>query len=153
MKHLRFMLLALGIGLAPLALQAQTTMAKKKAESPQPIASDVTSDQVSEELQEAADALSNLKLADKAGRLMALMALLATVFKLMVSGLKVAGTIGFFVRTEKQAVVIRMLTLALGGGVFFFTNVVAGMPWWEALFLAMSGPFSIVIHEFSKLTK
>lgn len=122
-------------------------------QDPKPNPGNVTADQVSQELQDAADALAAVKMADKAGRLMAILALLATVFKLMVSGLRVMGTIGFFVKTDKQSTFIRLFTLVLGGCVFFFSSIVGGMPWWEALFLALSGPMSMIVHEYSKLLR
>jgi hypothetical protein len=52
---------------------------------------------------------------------------------------------------EKQGAVIRITTLVLGIVVYGVSTVVSGVPWWEALFLSLSGPGAMVVHEYSAL--
>jgi hypothetical protein len=109
----------------------------------------VSIEQVSDELQDAFQAVQDARAADRAGRLAAMMAALAAAFKLLLSLVKVAG--GLSIWKKRQAAIIRLVTLVLGIGVFGISSIVAGMPWWEALFLSLSGPGAMVVHEYSRL--
>ena len=109
----------------------------------------VTYDEVSADVQAAIDAVANARSADRTTRLAAIMAVLALLFKLMLSGIKLAG--GLSIWGERQWSVIRISTLCLGIAVYFASSIVGGMPWWEAFFLALSGPGSMVVHEYTQL--
>jgi hypothetical protein len=93
--------------------------------------------------------VKDLKSGEHAGELVAWMALLAAIFKLLISLLKMAST--WF--KEKGKNYIRIATLVLGGGLFIVLTIGAGKEWWEALILALSGPMSLAIHEITKLVK
>lgn len=108
-------------------------------------------EQVSSEVQDAIRAVADIRSADRAGKLAGVMALLAALFKLLLSSVKAMGLLTFWRR--RQAAVIRITTLVLGIAVFLMSNLLAGMPWWEALMLSLSGPGSMVVHEYSRLFK
>jgi len=110
---------------------------------------ELTYEELSDDVQTAIAAVSDLRAADRTGRLAALMALLAALFKILLSGVKALK--GFTFWKRRQAATIRITTLMLGIGVFLFSNLMAGMPWWEALMLSLSGPGSMVMHEYSRL--
>lgn len=110
---------------------------------------DMTYDQVTGEVRALVDKVVDARQADKATRLMAWLAALAAIFKLLLSGLKATGLLSLW--KEKQAAVIRITTLLLGIGVYCTTSMVGGMVWYEALFLGLSGPGSMVIHEYSRV--
>lgn len=110
---------------------------------------EVTYENVSADVQATIDAVAAARAADRTTRLAAIMALLATLFKLLLSGVKLAG--GLSIWGERQGAVIRIITLCLGICVYFASSIVAGMPWWEAFFLALSGPGAMVVHEYTQL--
>lgn len=110
---------------------------------------DMTYDQVTDEVKGLVDKVADARVADKATRLMAWLAALAAMFKLLLSAVKALGL--FKLWGEKQAAVIRIVTLLLGIGVYCATSIVGGMIWYEALFLGLSGPGSMVIHEYSRV--
>lgn len=46
---------------------------------------------------------------------------------------------------------MRIVTLLLGLGVFLASNLAAGLPWWQALILSLSGPGATVIDWLGNL--
>ena len=101
---------------------------------------------VAGEVTEVIDTAKNLKsTSEDAGKLVAMSALLAAIFKLLLSLLKL--TSGLF----KNKVVPKLTALSLGLLVYVFANLALGMPWLDALILALSGPGAIVFHEITKL--
>lgn len=87
--------------------------------------------------------------AEEAGKLMGLMALLAAIFKLSMSGLKLTSKV--FFKSDKGKNILKIITLLLGVGTFLVSSMAIGKTWWESLILAMSGPMSMVVHELTKL--
>jgi hypothetical protein len=110
---------------------------------------EMTYDQVSGEVKSLVDKVATARQADKTARLMAWLAALAAIFKLLLSAVKALGLLSLW--KERQAGVIRIITLLLGIGVYCATSIVGGMIWYEALFLGLSGPGSMVIHEYSRV--
>lgn len=112
---------------------------------------EISYDQVSVEVQGVIDAVTNLRAADRAKKLAALMLLLAMLFKVLLSGVKALGALSIW--PERKAAIIRFTTLILGVIVYSVANLLGGVPWWEALALSLSGPFSMIVHEYSRLFK
>lgn len=110
---------------------------------------EMTYEQVSGEVRTLVDKVAAARQAEKTARLMAWLAALAAIFKLLLSAVKALGLLSLW--KEKQAAVIRITTLLLGIGVYCATSIVGGMVWYEALFLGLSGPGSMVIHEYSRV--
>jgi len=86
--------------------------------------------------------------AAKTGRLLILFALLAAVFKLLLSVVKVINP---WFGSDKGKKALRITTLVLGLGTYLVTNLAMKMPWYEAIWLACSGPGALMIHELSML--
>lgn len=150
------LMLAAGLGsamLVPSGLLAQ--------EDPKPLTpteevqrlvdGEISYDQVSVEVQSVIDAVTNLRTADRAKKLAALMLLLATLFKVLLSGVKGLGALSIW--PDRKAAIIRFTTLILGVVVYSVANLLGGVPWWEALALSLSGPCSMIVHEYSRLFK
>ena len=111
----------------------------------------LTYEEASGDVQAIFDKVAAAQKADATARLAAWLAALAALFKLLLSAVKAVG--GFTFWKERQSAVIRMTTLFLGVGVYFVSSLVGGMPWYEALLLSLSGPGSMIVHEYSKLFK
>lgn len=110
---------------------------------------EISYDQVSNETKAVLEAVTALRAADRAGKLAALGLLLAALFKLLLSAVKATGALSIW--KDRQAAVIRFTTLLLGVAVYSVSNLIAGVPWWEALALSLSGPGSMIVHEYSRL--
>ena len=97
---------------------------------------------------EVAAAVKNYQDAKKAGDKTAIrlgiMALLAAVFKILLSVLKFTSD---FWKGTKGKLVLRLSTLVLGVAVFFTAHMAAGESWVNAGLLAVSGPLAIAVHE------
>ncbi len=78
-------------------------------------------------------------------------AVLAAVFKVVLSAIKMTTTWAGWWSGAKAKTALRTITLALGFGTFLVANIAAGMSWWESLIIGLAGPGSIVVHEYSKL--
>ena len=74
--------------------------------------------------------------------------ILSSVFKILLSGVSMTGP---FWRGRKGKNALKVLTLALGTGVMLFSKMAIGVSWHEAVYLALSGPGAIVIHEITKM--
>lgn len=111
----------------------------------------LTYEEASGDVRSVIDKVAAAQKASAAARLAAWLAALAAAFKLLLSAVKAVG--GFTFWKERQSAVIRMVTLFLGVSVYFVSSIVGGMPWYEALFLSLSGPGSMIVHEYSKLFK
>jgi hypothetical protein len=81
-------------------------------------------------------------------KLLAIFAGLAILFKLLLSLLKVVIKADFW-KGDKAKWIIRCTTAVLGLAVFLCANLGAGVPWLDAVMLGLSGPFAIVVHEFT----
>lgn len=82
--------------------------------------------------------------------------LLAAIFKFLLSAVKLSGRFSDklkeFWATTKGKTILRLSTLVLGAGVMLVSNLAAGVPWLEALFMGIgAGPGSLAIHEVFKL--
>jgi len=86
--------------------------------------------------------------ATKVPKLLAIMGLLAAVFKLLLSFLK---WLSKWWVTKTGKMVLRTVTLVLGVATFFVTSMAMGEPWYNSLLLALSGPGSLALHEISQL--
>lgn len=106
-------------------------------------------DEASGDIKTMIDKVAEAQKADKTMRLTAWLAALAALFKLLLSAVKALGGFNFW--KERQSAVIRIVTLVLGVSVYFVSSMAGGMIWYEALFLSMSGPGAMVIHEYSRL--
>jgi hypothetical protein len=88
------------------------------------------------------------KEADKHVTNLALLALLSAICKVVVSLLRLAMP---FFRSEKSSNAIRFVTLGIGVFVFLFSHLAAGESVLDSIILGACGPFSVVVHEYSKL--
>lgn len=83
---------------------------------------------------------------EKIPMLLAIMALLAAIFKVLLSLLKVMSK---FFKSSKGKTVMRLITVILGFATYLVSSMAMKMPWYEALTLSISGPGALVIHELS----
>jgi hypothetical protein len=83
-----------------------------------------------------------------AGKMAAIAATLAIVLKMLLSAL--AGWKSYFV-TDKGKAYLRLITVGVGFIAFIATNLGFGIPWWQALILALGGPGAILVHELTKI--
>ena len=95
-----------------------------------------------------ADAVKSYKDAKSSGNKLAarlgLMALLAAVFKVLLSCLKFTSE---FWKGDKGKIVLRLSTLVLGIAVALLSHFAAGEDWMSAIMLGISGPLAISFHE------
>jgi hypothetical protein len=103
-----------------------------------------------EQARDIARAIDDVRV-KRTNRLMLWAALLAAIFKLLLSGVKITGGMPDFWKGERGKAALRLTTLGFGGLVYLASTLAMGMSWWEALLLAMSGPASMIIHEYSRL--
>jgi len=90
-----------------------------------------------------------VKTADGAkAKFLTIFAGLAVLFKLLLSLMKVVVKADFW-KGAKAKWIIRCGTAALGLAVFLCANLGAGVPWYDAILMGLSGPFAIVVHEFT----
>lgn len=85
---------------------------------------------------------------DKTQIRLLLMAMLAAIFKLMLSGIKMTSP---FWKGRKGKTVLKLCTLGLGVAVFLTSALAAGEGWWDAFILGLSGPIAVAGHEYTKL--
>lgn len=78
-------------------------------------------------------------------------AVLAAVFKVLISGLRMTGTWEGWWRGKDAKTALRIITVTLGLGTFLMSHLAMGKSWFEALVLGLAGPGAMVIHEYSKL--
>lgn len=108
----------------------------------------VTVNDVVTDAKGVADAVRAYKDAQKAGDKLAirlgLMALLAAIFKVLLSTLKFSSE---FWKGKKGKLVLRISTLVLGIAVTLTAHLAAGETWVSALLLGISGPLAISFHE------
>jgi len=84
------------------------------------------------------------KAGDKTAVRLGFMALLAAVFKILLSLLKFTSD---FWKGTTGKLVLRISTLVLGIAVFLTAHLAAGESWTNAALLAVSGPLAIAVHE------
>lgn len=145
---------------APVASPAATaTVETPKADSatteaaPAPEdAKKITEEDMKEILANADEVLSAYRSVKDANgskaKMFAIFAALAIVFKLLLSLLKVVVKVEFW-KGAKAKWILRCVTAALGLAVFLFASLGTGTPWYDAVVLGLSGPFAIVVHEFT----
>lgn len=85
---------------------------------------------------------------DEAAKKLGLFALITAILKLLLSLLKLTGA---FWKEDRGKWVLRVVTLTLGIVVAVVSSLAAGMPWWDAVFLGLSGPGAVALHEYQKL--
>jgi hypothetical protein len=81
---------------------------------------------------------------DKHAARLALMALLAAVFKILLSCVKFTSE---FWKGKKGKAALRITTLSLGIVVALVSHFAAGESWTSAIMLGVSGPLAISVHE------
>jgi hypothetical protein len=79
--------------------------------------------------------------------------LLGVIFKLLLSGMKVAGKNIAWFKSKDGKRVIKYSTLGLGAAAALCANLAFGMHWMEAAQLLLSGPIAVAIHEYTKDSK
>lgn len=106
-------------------------------------------------LAEAVAVVSNVSEARKSGEgmFLAVAALLALLFKVLLSTLRFFAKEAPWLKTQKGKAWVRMLTLALGALAGFTAALALEMPWTEAFVIGFSGPLSVATHEYSKIAK
>lgn len=82
-------------------------------------------------------------------KFVALMGVIAVILKLIVSLIK-AWKSTFF-KTDRGKAWVRVAVITIGIAIFITTNMGFGIPWWQAVILALGGPLSVAVHEFQKL--
>lgn len=80
--------------------------------------------------------------------ILSIMALLAFVFKGLLSLLKWTST---FWTTPKGKILVQLATVTLAVLVFFASTMAAGENWLNATILCLSGPLAVAVHEYSAL--
>jgi hypothetical protein len=90
-------------------------------------------------------AVTDLKEAKEGAKKGAILLLLVTICKFLLSGVKLAKK--HFWKTRKGKTVLRLSAVGLGLAVLILGKLVAGVDWMDALFYALSGPGAIVAHE------
>jgi hypothetical protein len=85
------------------------------------------------------------------GTMMALALLLAMIFKMLLSLVKVLAKNTKVFAGKKGKAWLKYSTMALGALVGVCANLAFGVGWLDALILAGSGPLSMVVHEYSSL--
>lgn len=79
--------------------------------------------------------------------------LLGTIFKLLLSGLKLAGkNVGWFTSKDGKRV-LKYSTLGLGAAAAVAANFALGWGWVDAVQLLLAGPLAVAIHEYTKDSK
>ena len=86
--------------------------------------------------------------ADKAALKLMFMAILAVVFKFLLSAVKLTGA---FWKSDKGKIALRVIVAGLGVGVFLCSKVAIGTNWFDAIVLGLSGPLAIFVHEMIDL--
>ena len=79
--------------------------------------------------------------------------IMGTVFKLLLSGLKLAGkNVGWF-KSKDGKRVMKYSTIGLGAAAAITANFALGWGWVDAVQLLLSGPLAVAIHEYTKDSK
>jgi hypothetical protein len=86
---------------------------------------------------------------DARAKLALLLLLLAIAFKTIISAAKLIAN--EFLASPRGKTVIRVSTLFLGLAVLMLSRAGVGMHWIDALFLSLSGPGAIVVHELLEI--
>lgn len=73
-----------------------------------------------------------------------IMLILAAVFKVLISALKLTSQ---WWGTDMAKNIIRLITIGLGIAVFLISSIATGETWGQALLLGLSGPLAISINE------
>jgi hypothetical protein len=105
--------------------------------------------QVSKEAGDVLAAVEEVKEAKETGEGMklAIMALLAALFKFLLSAVKLSGA---FWKGRGGKITLRLVTVTLGV-LAFFSSALMGMGWMDALTVGLSGPLAVAFHEYTVL--
>lgn len=98
---------------------------------------------------DVADAIKGLK-DSGASKAMVWMLILATIFKLALSALKLIKAQTKWFTKKKAKRIIKYTTLGLGALSALLFNVFGGMGWMDAALIFLAGPVSVAIHEYTK---
>lgn len=107
---------------------------------------------VASDVSDVVAATKGLKDSDTS-KAMVWMLILATVFKLLLSGIKLIKKQTNWFHAKKAKRILKYTTLGLGAVAALLFNFVGGMGWMEAAMIFMAGPVSVAIHEYTKDSK
>jgi len=82
-------------------------------------------------------------------KFVAMMGVIAVVLKFVLSLIKTWKKT--FFKTDRGKAGVRVAVIVIGLAIFITTNMGFGIPWWQAVILALGGPLSVAVHEFQKL--
>jgi len=118
------------------------------------VAKDAGIGDVVKDVTDVVDAAKDLK-GKKDGTSMALliMALLGTIFKLLLSAIKSIKKSTNWFHAKKAKRILKYTTAGLGAASALAANLVFGMSWLEAGIILLSGPVAVAIHEYTKDSK
>lgn len=118
------------------------------------VAKDVDVSDAVKDVTDVVEAAKDLK-GKKDGTSMALLitALLGTIFKFMLSGIKLIKKKTKWFHAKKAKRIVKYTTAALGAASALTANLVFGMSWIEAGIILLSGPVAVAIHEYTKDSK
>lgn len=83
----------------------------------------------------------------------AIAVLLGTLFKLLLSLMKVLGKNVAWFKSQDGKRVIKYSTLGLGALAALAANLAFGMNWVDAITILLSGPLAVAIHEYTSDSK
>ena len=84
---------------------------------------------------------------------LAIALLLAAVFKLLLSGLKMVSKFTPWFKSQDGKRVLKYSTLGLGAAAALVANLAFGMGWIDAATILLSGPLAVAIHEYTSDSK
>lgn len=113
--------------------------------------SDVDAGNLTQDLHHLVNAVQDMK-DDSTAKVAGVAALLAVVFKLLLSLLKLIAKTEFF-STRKGKRIVKYSTLGLGALAGLAANLSFGVSWIEALMIFASGPLAVAFHEYTKDSK
>jgi len=79
--------------------------------------------------------------------------LLAAVFKLLLSLLKVLAKNLSWFKSQDGKRILKYSTIGLGSAAALVSNLAFGLSWVDALTILLSGPLSVAIHEYTSDSK
>jgi hypothetical protein len=79
--------------------------------------------------------------------------LLAAVFKLLLSLLKVLAKSLAWFKSQDGKRILKYSTIGLGSAAALVANLSFGLSWVDALTILLSGPLAVAIHEYTSDSK